>query len=551
MEIDEITLKLNEFTDNKYGFALRSANLHAGTNCTLEFAYNDGCILNREARQECQMFLLKLLPNGFIYDIKFIKKYITDESIKSQVVDIVKANFPALVYEFSALNELADGFEVVLKIDEQVEGYAKMKNLESEVAKRLSELNFAKFSVRLELEKSEAFEAPEIEEDFAEAPVAPKLIELSEISALCGEKVLGPAGIIKNHKTSSNDVVTLCGKIKYISAKELKKKNKTENEEKAENLPVSAKQGPEQNAETAGENANADAEKTERKEEYVRKFYRFAIQDYSGEINCIYFANKTTQASAEKLAPGSEIVASGVVEEDTFSGGVTFKVKAISLCVLPKMEEEPVVFKPEPEHYRYVFPEPYVSKEQVDLFSALGETAQDVAPYLQEHDVVVFDFETTGLSATDCKIIEIGAVKIRNGKIIEQFETFVDPEEHIPEDSTKIHGIVDSDVAGAPNFHKALQDFYKWTRKSTLVGYNVAFDYSFLAKYGREAGYNFDNPQIDAMKLAVKNVRGLKNFKLKTVATGLGVLLDNAHRAVYDAIATAEVFIKLAKYIET
>lgn len=569
MEIDEITLKLNEFTDNKFGFALRSANLHGGTNCVMEFAYNDGSILNTQTRQDCKLFLLKLLPSGFIYDIKFVKKYITQDSIKSQVEDIIKHSFPAMVYKFSALEENDGAFKVKLEIDEQVEEYAKAKNFENNLKKQLSDLNFANFEVELCLEKSENFESVEIEEEFDARPEPPKTIELTEVSALCGEKVLGPASLIKNHKTPSAEVVTLCGKIKYITSKEYKKKKKGDGAESdaAANLDASINGAKTEQNENVGENqlektnggvisaetgalgTNKSEAQPEQTGEYVKKFYRFSIADYSGDINCIYFANKTTQAAAEKLAAGSEIVASGIVEEDSFSGGVTFKVKAISLCVLPEKKEEEVVYKPEPEHYRYCFPEPYISKEQVDLFSAFG-VEDEVAPYLKENDIVVFDFETTGLSATDCKIIEIGAVKIHNGKITEQFETFVDPEEHIPEDSTKIHGIIDSDVAGAPNFYKALQDFYKFTRNATLVGYNVSFDYSFLLKYGREAGYNFDNPQIDVLKLAVKNVHGLKNYKLKTVATGLGVLLDNAHRAVYDAIATAEVFIKLAKYIE-
>lgn len=539
MEIDEITQKLNEFTNNEFGFVLRSAKLHTNNSCVIEFGYNDGSILNKQKRQECQLFLMRLLPEGFIYEIKFVKNYITEETIKNEIKEIIKGNFPALVYDFLKIDTTSSPIMVQLKIGQKVEGYAKLKNVSGFINEKLKETYLVDFETELIVDESLDDVVEVSNEDFEIEPQQIKTIEIKEISPLCGEVVSGPACYIRDQKEPSTLPVTLCGKIKFLKSKEYKKKTNNETLNNAEKT----------NAETEQNNLTASEEEP-KKEEYVKKFYKFVLQDFTGEINCIYFANKSTQQNAEKLADGSEIIATGTLEEDKFSNGLSFKIKNISLCVLPENFVEPVVYKPEPEHYKYVFPEPYVSKEQVDLFSVLDQTQEEVAPYLASHDVVVFDFETTGLSATDCKIIEIGAVKIHGGKITEQFETFVNPEEHIDEESTKIHGIVDSDVADAPTYPHALQDFYKFTRNSTLVAYNIAFDFSFLSLYGAKAGYNFnDNPQIDALKLAVANVHGVKNYKLKTIADHLGVLLDNAHRAVYDAIATAEVFIKLAKYI--
>ncbi len=539
MEIDEITQKLNEFTNNEFGFVLRSAKLHTNNSCVIEFGYNDGSILNKQKRQECQIFLMKLLPEGFIYEIKFVKNYITEETIKTEIKEIIKNNFPALVYDFLKIDTTSSPIIVQLKIGQKVEGYAKLKNVSGFINEKLKETCLVDFETELIVDESLDDVVEVANEDFEIEPLQIKTIDVKEISPLCGDVVSGPACYIRDQKEPSTLPVTLCGKIKFLKSKEYKKKTNNETLNNAEKT----------NAETEQNNSTASEEEP-KKEEYVKKFYKFVLQDFTGEINCIYFANKSTQQNAEKLADGSEIIATGTLEEDKFSNGLSFKIKNISLCVLPENFVEPVVYKPEPEHYKYVFPEPYVSKEQVDLFSVLSQTQEEIAPYLASHDVVVFDFETTGLSATDCKIIEIGAVKIHGGKITEQFETFVNPEEHIDEESTKIHGIVDSDVADAPTYPHALQDFYKFTRNSTLVAYNIAFDFSFLSLYGSKAGYNFnDNPQIDALKLAVANVKGVKNYKLKTIADHLGVLLDNAHRAVYDAIATAEVFIKLAKYI--
>ena len=93
-------------------------------------------------------------------------------------------------------------------------------------------------------------------------------------------------------------------------------------------------------------------------------------------------------------------------------------------------------------------------------------------------------------------------------------------------------------------------DFYKFTRGAALVGQNVSFDYGFLSYFGKKYGYNFETEMEDTWQLAMQNLRGLKNYKLKTICAKLGVSLENAHRAVHDATATAECFIKLYEIIE-
>ena len=184
--------------------------------------------------------------------------------------------------------------------------------------------------------------------------------------------------------------------------------------------------------------------------------------------------------------------------------------------------------------------------QQNDLFMIEDKK---VDQFLLNNDVVVFDFETTGLNLDGSdKIIEIGAVKVEKGKITQKFECMVDPEMHIPADSSKINGIFDKDVKGAHTYDQVLADFYKFTRNSYLSGYNIkGFDMVFLQHFGKLSGYNFDNPLLDVYPLAQKLLKGLKNYKLGTVAAHLGVVLDNAHRAVFDTIATAEVLLKLSE----
>ena len=528
MKINEVLELLNEKTNNEFGFALGKASLHENT-CNLEIIYNDGTILGPNKRNEFQIFLLEKMPEGFIYNIKFIKNYKTGEAIKRSVDEIISKNFPALLYSFKSFNDETNS--VIIEVDEFSYDYALTKNVAGKIANELNQAYLNEFVVNIErVENNDVDQSPVI---YQAEPIIEHKISVSDVMAFCGEEIKESPGYIADY-TAPQAGVTLCGKIKYINSREYVSKRDKEREEAKKK----------ENEERGEENVEAQSEE----KPYVKKLFKFEIEDFSGQMHCIYFSNKSTLANAEKLEAGSEVLVYGDVVEDSFSGGLSLKVKQINLCVLPKKVEETITFKEEPENYTWVFPEPYVDKKQVDLFSMMSGEAQ-VSDYLAQNDIVVFDFETTGLSASDCFIVEIGAVKVHNGKITEMFETFVNPEKHIDDDATAVHGITDEMVKDAPTYPKALQDFYKFTRNATLVAYNISFDYSFLDLYGKKAGFNFDNPQIDALKLASKNVHGVKNYKLKTVAEKLGVVLDNAHRAVYDTIATAEVFIKLADNI--
>ena len=535
MDFSNILTKLNEKTGNEFGFVLGKANLHESV-YDLEFRYKDGTILGPEKRNELQIFILNNLPAGFIYNIKFVKNIKTEEVVLAQVKELISKNFPALIYKLHDFNNETNCLN--LEVDSDAFYYAQSKDIKGFLEKELEKIYLAKFEVKLA-----EFET-KIEEKlddfvFEEAEVKNEIL-VKDVMPFCGEKILTKPIAIKAI-THVAPRVTICGKIKYIISRVYKSKKEREKDNNLNKSESEQEAFKTEQAESIDPNEQAS-------ENYEKKLFKFAVEDYSGTLNCIYFSTKQTFSNAEKLQEGSSVVVFGDCIEDSFSGGITLKAKQINLCTLPENFKEEIVFKPEPENYTWCFPEPYVDKKQVDLFSVLaGES--ETPEYLKTHDVVVFDFETTGLSATDCKIIEIGAVKVHNGKISEVFETFVNPEEHIDDDSTLVHGITDDMVARAPNYQKALQDFYKFTRNSTLVAYNIAFDYSFLDLYGKKAGYNFNNPQIDAMKLATNFVKGVKNYKLKTVAERLGVVLDNAHRAVFDTIATAEVFIKLADHI--
>ncbi|MDY3303983.1 MAG: PolC-type DNA polymerase III [Clostridia bacterium] len=165
-------------------------------------------------------------------------------------------------------------------------------------------------------------------------------------------------------------------------------------------------------------------------------------------------------------------------------------------------------------------------------------------------EFVVFDIETTGLSAEKDTIIEIGAVKIKNKKIVDKFETFVDPERAIPEKITEITSIKDEDVTGAPKLKDALASFFEFAKGSVLVAHNAGFDTSFIKNGAKQYGFEYNFACADTLELSRSLVQGLKNYKLDTLTKHFEVLLEHHHRACDDAQATGEIFIHLLGLLE-
>ncbi|MBZ9635813.1 PolC-type DNA polymerase III [Clostridium sp. FP1] len=156
---------------------------------------------------------------------------------------------------------------------------------------------------------------------------------------------------------------------------------------------------------------------------------------------------------------------------------------------------------------------------------------------------VVFDIETTGLSSENDRITEIGAVKIENGKIVDRFNEFVNPGIDIPYKITELTGITNEMVEDADSICEILPKFLEFTRGSVVVAHNAAFDTAFIIKNAQRLGLVFENAIMDTIPLAKFLLPTLKRFKLNTVAKHLGISLENHHRAVDDAKATAEILL--------
>ncbi len=157
---------------------------------------------------------------------------------------------------------------------------------------------------------------------------------------------------------------------------------------------------------------------------------------------------------------------------------------------------------------------------------------------------VVFDLETTGFSPLNNKIIEIGAVKVVEGKITERFSTFVNPEAPIPFKVEELTHIRDDMVLSAPKIEEILPDFMEFCEGAVMVAHNAEFDMSFISKNCERQGLSCEYTVVDTVALARVLLPQLNRFKLNNVAKVLKVSLENHHRAVDDAACTAEIFVK-------
>lgn len=159
-------------------------------------------------------------------------------------------------------------------------------------------------------------------------------------------------------------------------------------------------------------------------------------------------------------------------------------------------------------------------------------------------DFVVFDIETTGFSPVKNRIIEIGAVRVEHGRITKRYSTFVNPDVPIPFEIEKLTGINDEMVVNAPMIDEILPEFLDFCEGAVLVAHNANFDMSFILENASRQNIPTDITYVDTVGIARILLPHQGKHTLDAVAKALGVSLENHHRAVDDAEATAEIFVK-------
>jgi DNA polymerase-3 subunit alpha (Gram-positive type) len=163
-----------------------------------------------------------------------------------------------------------------------------------------------------------------------------------------------------------------------------------------------------------------------------------------------------------------------------------------------------------------------------------------------DSDFVVFDIETTGLNPRNDDIIEIGAVKVSNRRVVDSFSTFIHIDRNLPAKIIELTSITDDMLKGQPEITEVLPLFMEFAKGSVLVAHNAKFDVGFMReKVKKYLNINYDISVLDTLELSKALIKDIKNHRLNTLTKKLGISLLNHHRAVGDANATAQLFIIL------
>ncbi|MGF3102597.1 PolC-type DNA polymerase III [Rossellomorea sp. DUT-2] len=205
------------------------------------------------------------------------------------------------------------------------------------------------------------------------------------------------------------------------------------------------------------------------------------------------------------------------------------------------------------------FPEAYSASKKNDiklLYGVEANLVDDGVPIayndrdlpLEDSTYIVFDVETTGLSAVYDTIIELAAVKIKDGEVIDKFESFANPHHPLSATTIELTGITDDMVQTAPEINDVLHDYHKWAGEDILVAHNASFDMGFLNAGYQKAGLpKATNPVIDTLELARLLYPQFKNHRLNTLAKKFDIELTQHHRAIYDAETTGYLLLKMLK----
>ncbi len=272
-----------------------------------------------------------------------------------------------------------------------------------------------------------------------------------------------------------------------------------------------------------------------------KPFLIIHLDDTTGRTSGVYFSKKTTYHKIKEITVGEAIIARGNIGD--YNGRKSFTFDKINRCTFPKdFVKKDKYKKSTPKEYRTIFPKSATTVKIASVF----EQDETLPLELTDKTYVVFDLETTGLDVMNNGITEIGAVKIIDGKIKEQFTTLVKPDYRITEEIVKITGITEEMVKDSPKISTVIPDFMKFIEGAVLVAHNADFDVKFIKRFAGAEEYEVKNKVLDTVELARATLPFLKRHDLHTIAEHFGIAFRH-HRALSDAYATAEAFIEMMK----
>lgn len=526
---DNLIELINKKTCNKFSFLkLKQVFFDVSKNaCGISLIYPSTQNLSEDDKQELTAVIKEILDlEGALIQIKINKSFVEADLIKRELIAFLQNSSPVLYSKLDAnkdidVNVFPNGVQanVHLNLEKDVQDYFTQFQLANTISQHLNNSFCCEFSVLSSIKES-----VKTNEDFLSERIS-NLKAQSEINAILGhmkdkyvvsdkKEVVGdeitfnPRYISSIQEVCDNCVVA--GKINFLTERTYKSKRTKKNKDGTE-------------------------------ERIEKPYFNFTLKDDTSSINVVVFPSKAMYHKMHLLSNGNTVLVQGKVER--YNDKFEIMAKKINFCTIPNKNEIKLDVKEnELTTYQYVKPIKYSSAQQANLF----DEAQNYSREIQTQSYVVYDFETTGVDTNQDEIIEIGALKVVNGKFTEVFTTLVKPTKPIPPDATKINRITNEMVSKCYPIEHVICDFYLFCKGCQMVGYNsIAFDSQFLVRYGKKVGLDFNNGQIDVFMLAKEKLKGLKNYKLATVSKYLDVNLIDAHRALNDVIATAEVFLKL------
>lgn len=176
-----------------------------------------------------------------------------------------------------------------------------------------------------------------------------------------------------------------------------------------------------------------------------------------------------------------------------------------------------------------------------------NKTGKRLNQYIPNY--VLFDLETTGTSCTTDEVVEISAIKVMNGSVVEEFSTLVNPQMPIPYWATEVNGITDAMVADSPTFDVALKDFLEFVGDMPLVGHNIhTFDMKFICRDAQKYfSKTIGNDYVDTLPIARLYLPQLGHHTLSDLADYYGISSDGAHRALFDCRMNQQIFERLGE----
>lgn len=512
---------INDKENNKYS-QLKLYNVIYDENknlATLRFVYNYDSFTDSD-RKRIQAHVEEYFKQAFKVKTKFKKYFIDEDIITVSLLNYIQNSFFGIAKDIDKNNIKVKkqdyGYKVAFTCDTPIYNYLIAANFIEKSTAFINKIMFDKIEIFLHEKSSNTTDILETRstkllKKYTEDIISDERIKVSpsNVMNLIGKIEKSKEVYLPEGQVFQSDNITIGGYVNYFTQNKYLSKQKDSNGKQIE-----------------------------------KDYYTFELSYNDSAVRAIYFPRKNDVEKIKVLKNNKCILVNGILEGD--DDRLTLKARNIAFASLPqiKKKEETQSFKDVNDSYQLIHPQPYQVVEQQFLFAE--NTV--VSNFLKDNTFIVFDIETTGFDHVKDEITEIGAVKIINGEMVESFTTLVKPKQSIPKEVVDITGITDSMVKDAPSIEEVMPDFYKFCDGAILVAYNINFDYKFINHYGLKSGYKFKNKQIDAMYLARIGIPGLKRFTLKDAVTKLGITLTNAHRAMFDTVATAKLFLALSDH---